>query len=111
MYIDNMKQKLLNENDDSDDAEFEEFLIKVVTLHEGSWFGDYHILTGIRSDWELRVSKAAKSKKDVSAGKIGSGKMQVFKLNATKFFELAHNYGSDFRRFLLTRASLRRTHW
>ena len=69
------------EDDEYDDAEEEYFRIKSVTLREGSWFGDYHILTNIKSNFELKASRAAKSSQG-STGKIAANLVQIFKLNA-----------------------------
>lgn len=49
-----------------DDFE-EEFILKCVSLPEGSWYGDYHILLNCMSTWELQASKA-KSLEDQAKG-------------------------------------------
>ena len=108
-HIYNKGDQGLRAQEDGYDESEEWYRIPAVTLRQGSWFGDYHILTSIKSNFELRASKAAKSHSG-STGRIGKNKVQIFQLNAEKFKEIVNHY-PDFRRFLLLRANLRRTHW
>ena len=85
--------------------EEEPFSIRVVKLREGSWYGDFHILTSLKSSWEIRALKGGKD-----ASNQPTGKVQVFELEALKFLEIVNHY-PEFRRFILLRSSLRRMHW
>ena len=88
---------------------WETFRIKVVTLKEGSWYGDYQIMVFQNSAWQLKAGKAAHDQKGMT-GKIAANKVQVFELRSHHFNKIINSYPS-FRRFVLTRANLRRTSW
>ena len=52
----------------------------MVSLKEGSWFGDYPIMAMIRTKFELRA-QSKPNKQGSDAIKISDQKVQVFKLN------------------------------
>ena len=59
----------------------------MVTLKEGAWFGDYQIMLSVKSNWELKAGRSSR-KQEGSTGKLGTGKVQVFKLADEKYLEL-----------------------
>ena len=83
--------------------------VSVVELMEGSWFGDYQILFNMKSNWDL-IAKTSSKKMNEGNGSISKSKIQVYKLDSEKFLQICNEH-SEFRRYLLCRANLRRGHF
>ena len=66
-------------------------------------------MLSVKSNWELKAGRSS-TKNEGSTGKLGTGKVQVFRLADEKYLELINLY-PEFRRFIFLRANLRRTHW
>ena len=84
----------------------EMFKFTLVTLHEGSWYGDYQVLLNTKSYWDMHVCSPTKK----HLNRIPSNKALLFSIDAERFMKIANKY-PEFRRYLLTRANLRRAYF
>lgn len=87
------------------DAEGEQEKLLIAKLPECSWFGDFQILLDLKSSFQLEAGKV--SKKMLTEG---SKFVQVYKVRAKTLIDLCMDYPL-FRRFLLLRATQRRSHF
>lgn len=85
------------------EGEVEKLLI--ARLFDHSWFGDYQILLEVESTFELEAGKVSRQNLEE-----GTNFIQVYKINGSILNEISHKY-PEFRRFLLLRASQRRSHF
>ena len=77
-----------------------------MTLHEGSWYGDCQVLLNVKSHWDMDV--VSQTKKHLN--RIAADKALIFSIDAVRFMKIANKY-PEFRRYLLTRANLRRAYF
>ena len=78
----------------------------LVNLNEGSWFGDYQVLMNIPPKWDMHVC----SPTNKNVNRIASDKALIFNITAEKFMKICNRY-PDYRRYILTRANLRRAYF
>ena len=79
---------------------------ELVKLDEGSWYGDYQVLMNTSSNWEMDVCSASKR----NVNRIASDKALIFDIDSNKFMKICNRY-PEFRRYILTRANLRRAYF
>ena len=79
--------------------------VPVVSLPEGSWYGDFHIMTDQKADFSLVA--ALPNHKDDS---ITSHMIQVYRLPGEVLLRALNNY-PVFSKFARTRALQRRSHF
>ena len=82
----------------------ERIKMHIVNLPVRSWFGDYQIMLNLESSFQLEAGKSHKN------SHYGKYIVQVYKINAEALLDIAQEYPL-FRRFLLMRATKRRSHF
>ena len=79
---------------------------EMVTLPEGSWYGDYQVLIKSSTAYELSV----KTPTVKALNRIAEDQALVFDINGDKFLKICERY-PDYKRFLMTRANLKRAYF
>ena len=79
---------------------------EMVTFSEGSWYGDYQVLIKTNTAYELSV----KTPTIKALNRIAEDQALIFEINGDKLVKICERF-PNFKRFLLTRANLRRAHF
>ena len=79
---------------------------EMVTFSEGSWYGDYQVLIKTNTAYELSV----KSPTIKALNRIAEDQALIFEINGDKLIKICERF-PNFKRFLLTRANLRRAYF
>ena len=85
----------------------EQMRLKIVSLRSGSWFGDYQIMLGQASNWDLEAGGDHELKNVKKPLGMPPNHVMIYKLDA-EILKKTCNWYPRFRQHLVTRSLLRR---
>jgi len=88
----------------------ETYRLQVATLGEGSWFGDYQILTDLLSSWDLVAGGDHEFDNSKKAKGVPPEHILVYAIEANVLRKIVNQYPA-FQSFLVTRSMARRSYF